>query len=90
TDNHYLGGPVPGGCRPHTPRAYISRQLGDSHLRGPASLVGPDADDLMACGYAILQAENAEAAQSLLDGHPHLAIGGSIDVQEMIPIPGME
>ena len=40
-------------------------------------------------GYSILQAESAEALQEVLDGHPHSAQGGTIEVHECLPIPGM-
>jgi len=40
-------------------------------------------------GYSILQAENMEAAQALLEGHPHLewAAGCDIEVHEAMPLP---
>lgn len=39
--------------------------------------------------YSILQAENMEAAQALLRGHPHLewAPGCEIEVHEAMPLP---
>jgi hypothetical protein len=40
-------------------------------------------------GFSILQAESADAVTAILDGHPHLAMGGSIDILEYLPIPGM-
>ena len=40
-------------------------------------------------GYSVLQAENMEAAQALLKGHPHLewAAGCEIEVHESLPAP---
>jgi hypothetical protein len=40
-------------------------------------------------GFSILEAESAEALQAVLDGHPHSAQGGTIEVHEFLPIPGM-
>ncbi|MDR0300497.1 MAG: YciI family protein [Streptococcaceae bacterium] len=40
-------------------------------------------------GYSILEAESAEAAHALTEGHPHIAMGGSIDIYEIMPTPGM-
>jgi YCII-related domain len=40
-------------------------------------------------GFSILQAESAEALQAVLEGHPHSAQGGTIEVHEFLPIPGM-
>jgi hypothetical protein len=36
-----------------------------------------------------VQADSAEAVQAVLEGHPHTAQGGTIDVHEFIPMPGM-
>ena len=43
-----------------------------------------------AVGYSTLQAENMDAAQALLEGHPHLewAPGHEIEVHESMPPPG--
>ena len=41
-------------------------------------------------GYSILQAGSADEVETLLDGHPHLAMpGASIEVLEIIPIADM-
>lgn len=40
-------------------------------------------------GFSILQGESTEAITAVLDGHPHLGWGGTIDVLEFLPIPGM-
>jgi len=38
-------------------------------------------------GYSILEAGSADEVETLLDGHPHLAMpGSSIEVLEVIPI----
>lgn len=41
-------------------------------------------------GYSILQADSAQAIEAILDGHPHLEMpGSSIEVLEMLSMPGM-
>ena len=41
-------------------------------------------------GYSIVQADTHDAAARIFDGHPHLRMpGGSIEVLECMPIPGM-
>lgn len=40
-------------------------------------------------GYSILQAESPAALSDVLTGHPHLESGGTIEVHEMLPTPGM-
>jgi hypothetical protein len=40
-------------------------------------------------GFSILQAESADGLQAVLEGHPHTAQGGTIEVFEFLPIPGM-
>lgn len=40
-------------------------------------------------GYSILQADDFAALQVVLQGHPHTAMGGQIEVLELTPIPGM-
>lgn len=41
-------------------------------------------------GYSILQAENMDGVKKLLEGHPHLEMGGcEIEVHESLPMPGM-
>ena len=40
-------------------------------------------------GYSILQAESKEALAETLKGHPHfMMVEGSIDVVEVMPMPG--
>jgi hypothetical protein len=41
-------------------------------------------------GYSVLQAESKEALAETLKGHPHFMMpDGSIEVVEVMPIPGM-
>jgi hypothetical protein len=40
-------------------------------------------------GFSILQADSAQALQKVLEGHPHTTRGGTIEVLEFLPIPGM-
>ncbi len=41
-------------------------------------------------GYSIMEAESADALKGLLEGHPHLMMdGASIEVLELLPVPGM-
>lgn len=42
-------------------------------------------------GYSVLQADSKEAVAELLKGHPHFSMGpeSSIEVIEILPIPGM-
>jgi hypothetical protein len=55
-----------------------------------AAWVGPGSGDgLHVTGFSILQAESADELTAILDGHPHLAWGGSVEVLEFLSIPGM-
>lgn len=40
-------------------------------------------------GFSVLQAESADAVVGVLDGHPHVEAGGSIEVLEFLSMPGM-
>jgi hypothetical protein len=41
-------------------------------------------------GFSVLEADSADAAARLLDGHPHLQMpGASIELLEYLPVPGM-
>jgi hypothetical protein len=64
----------------------LGAPLADAAHVGPGS-AGGGADHVT--GFSVLQAESADALTSVLDGHPHLAIGGSIEVLEFLSIPGM-
>ena len=50
---------------------------------------GASPSDKGVVGYSILQAENMDAAQALLDGHPHLewAAGCEIEIHESMQMP---
>ena len=61
--------------------------LGKS-LRVTPTGAAPSANDLG--GFSILQAESKEALGESLKGHPHfMTPEGSIEVIELMPIPGM-
>jgi hypothetical protein len=53
--------------------------------------VGPGAASVEGVtGYSILEAGSADEVETILDGHPHLAMpGGSVEVFELIPIGDM-
>jgi hypothetical protein len=52
---------------------------------GPGSAAAGDI-----AGFSILQADSLSAVEAVLDGHPHLHMpGGSIEVLELLSIPGM-
>jgi hypothetical protein len=59
-------------------------------LGAPLGIVEPggDAGDPIG-GYSILQAESVHALGEVLDGHPHIAWGGTIEILEILPMPGM-
>jgi YCII-related domain len=40
-------------------------------------------------GFSILQADSDEALQAVLQGHPHTGHGGTIEILEFLPMPGM-
>lgn len=53
--------------------------------------VGGSDDGAYIGGFSVLEAESADGAKALVDGHPHLMSPGdpSIEVLEFLPIPGM-
>lgn len=53
--------------------------------------VGGSSDGTHIGGFSILEADSADAAKGLVDGHPHLMSPGdpSIEVLEFLPVPGM-
>ncbi|MFE4951913.1 hypothetical protein ACFQ9V_17565 [Leifsonia sp. NPDC056665] len=53
----------------------------------PTVPVSPSADPTVG-GYSVLQAESFAEITALLQGHPHIAMGGTIDVYETHPVPG--
>ena len=40
-------------------------------------------------GYSVLQADSPADLSRVLEGHPHLGWGGTIEVHEILPPPGM-
>jgi hypothetical protein len=56
-------------------------------LGSPLSVAG--SGDSAIARFSILQADSAEALQSVLAGHPHTAQRGTIEVLEFLPLPGM-
>lgn len=50
----------------------------------PTAAASPGADASVG-GYTLLQADSYDAAAALLEGHPHTAMGGTIDVYEVQP-----
>ena len=69
-----------------------AQRAGDAvvDLGSPLSVVEPggDAGDPIG-GFSVLQADNAEALAKVLDGHPHGAMGGTIEILEFLSMPGM-
>lgn len=57
-------------------------------LGNPTVAASPNADASVG-GYSLVRADSYDAVTALLDGHPHAAMGGTIDVYEVQPIPGM-
>lgn len=59
---------------------------------GPALVDGGSpvsGDDKTIGGYSVLQTETRGDLDALLDGHPHTQVGGTIEVLEFLPVPGM-
>ena len=69
-----------------------AQRAGDAvvDLGSPLNVVEPggDAGDPIG-GFSVLQAEDADALGKVLDGHPHAAMGGTIEVLEFLAMPGM-
>jgi hypothetical protein len=69
-----------------------AEQAGDAvvDLGTPVAVVeaGGDSGDPIG-GYSILQAESSEALAKVLEGHPHLTMGGSIESLECLSMLGM-
>ena len=56
-------------------------------LKVTPSGASPTTNDLG--GYSVLQAESKEALAATLKGHPHFMMpDGSIEIVEMMPMPG--
>ncbi len=62
--------------------------LGKTKNISPAGIA--DVRNAMAA-YTVVRAESHEAAAKMFEGHPHFTIfpGESVDVMEVLPIPGM-
>lgn len=61
--------------------------LGKSQMVKPGEQPAEHRNDLG--GYSILQGESKEAIAKLMDGHPHFQTpGGTIEVIEILPVPG--
>lgn len=41
-------------------------------------------------GFTIMQADSLDALQAVLEGHPHTEWGGTIEVLEFLPMPGLD
>ena len=52
------------------------------------SVAGTEAESFIS-GYSLMQADSLDALQRLLQDHPHQAWGGTIEVLELLQIPGM-
>ncbi len=65
-----------------------AQRAGDAILDfgDPTSAVSPGADASVG-GFSLLQADSYDEIVSLLEGHPHTAMGGTIDVYETHPVP---
>jgi len=64
----------------------LGAPLGDAAFIGPGSVAG---DPGYITGFSVLEAESADAVTGILDGHPHVGAGGSIQVLEFLSMPGM-
>jgi hypothetical protein len=62
----------------------LGSPLADAAHLGPSAPSSPHVT-----GFSILQAESADALRAVLDGHPHLEMGGTIQILEFLPVPGM-
>jgi hypothetical protein len=62
----------------------LGSPLADAAHLGPSAPSSPHVT-----GFSVLQAESADALTAILDGHPHLEMGGSIEILEFLPVPGM-
>lgn len=75
------------GSKAHSSIVDMGAPLGKS-LKVTKGGAAPATNDLG--GYSVLQAESKEELAKTLDGHPHfLTPEGTIEVVEIMPIPGM-
>ncbi len=63
--------------------------MGAPLAEGPEAETPVPAAGQIIGGYSVLEAESPAALSDVLAGHPHLASGGTIEVHEMLPTPGM-
>jgi hypothetical protein len=61
-----------------------------SPLQSVATIGGSEGDSHVS-GFSVLEAESADAAKGLVEGHPHMMspVGPSIEILEFLPVPGM-
>jgi hypothetical protein len=58
---------------------------------GAAVSIGPSSassEGDLVCGFSILQSESKDSLIALLGEHPHLNMGGSIELLEFLPMSG--
>jgi hypothetical protein len=57
----------------------------------PVATVGAESQGgALVGGYTFMEADSVDDLKGLLDGHPHLMMdGASIEVLELLPVPGM-
>lgn len=61
---------------------------GDTHIGKDGSTMSHSGDYIG--GYSIVQANDIEAVKTMLSGHPHfMGEHNSIEILEMLPMPGM-
>src|ERR1700755_2455425 len=64
-----------------------AQRAGDAvvDLGSPLGVVDPGGDEGDPIGgYSILQADDSDAVAKVLDGHPHAAMGGTIEILEFL------
>ena len=68
-----------------------SERAGESivDLGSPTQTVAGGEPGSFIGGYSVLQADDLDGVQRALDGHPHVMWGGTIEILEMLEIPGM-
>lgn len=58
-------------------------------LGSPTQTVGGGEPGSFIGGYSFMQADSAQSLHAVLADHPHLGWGGTIEVLELLEIPGM-
>ncbi|GAA4477432.1 hypothetical protein GCM10023171_00110 [Microbacterium panaciterrae] len=86
-----MGGPVRGDRSRLGSSAWNAwaTRAGDAIVKfgDPTVAVSPGADPSVG-GFSLLRADSYESLTNLLEGHPHTATGGTIDVYERQPVAG--